>query len=162
MKKRETLESKILGLQKAGKSWGEIEEALRKESLLQGNGSNLELFGDVKAMDGKRLKRLPEAELHRLFAQVAADGPDLKPIEVRNRVWEMEVHCYRRDYRAFLHILQRQGLSVDQFLKQEKARQELRPTPIDDQFSVRDWVTLTDLVGRNGKDKVLRILKGAF
>jgi hypothetical protein len=133
MKNWEALESLVLSLRKSGKSWDQVEEEVNKRKLLQNHGSNLELFADLKAMEGKSLKELPQREMNRVFAKILKNHPGLKPtgIPMRDKVWDEGVHCYRRHLRDFASFLERQG-SVDQFLQQEEEKGQLQPVPCSD------------------------------
>jgi hypothetical protein len=152
MKKWEELEAQILGLRKAEKSWDEIEVELNKQKLLRGNGSNLELFTDLKAMEGKNLKELSQREINKVFAKILKRHPDIKPtgIPMRDKVWAEGVHCYRRHLRDFASYLERQGASLDQFAHQEGENGHLQTRSVgegakssDDSFDellmVKEW-----------------------
>lgn len=132
MKKWQQFESLVLSLRKAGKSWDQIEEEVKEQGLFRNHGSNLELFADLKEMEGKCLKELSQREMSRVFAKILKNNPDLKPtgIPMRDKVWDAGVHCYRRDLRSFAGFLGRQE-SLDQFLQQEEEAQ-LQPAPCGD------------------------------
>jgi hypothetical protein len=158
MKKQDEFVSQVLSLRKSGKSWDEIEHELNERNLLQNHGTNKQLFADLKAMEGKSLRKVPQEELHRLFAEIMSNNPELKPMEVRDQVWKKGVHCYRQDYSAFEYTLKRRGNSVDQFLREEADKQEFQPAPHDQVLS--DLLALKAIVARMGKDNVLRALQG--
>jgi hypothetical protein len=151
------IEPLVVELRKAGKSWNDVRKALDNEKLLDGNGSNLQLVKDLEDMDGKPLKKIPKDELYALFAEMMKHDPDVKPMEIRDRVWERGIRCYRQDISSFKACLTRNPL--DSYLKPPETIQ-MGKEP--DSFPITDFRILGEMIARHGKQKILRVLREAF
>ena len=153
------IESLVLSWRKSGKSDDEIEKELHVQNLLKGSGSNIDLWTDLKDMNGRILKKLPREELNSVFAEIMKNRAESKTIQMRDRVWSQGIHCYRRDICYFKNRMARDGFSPEHYIKEVEKTQTDKPS---DSFPVIDFRVLRDLVDRHGKAKVERVIRDAF